>query len=70
MTKSLISEDICGGLACEDQMYSEAEMSTVEFGAYSTKEERKAKVTQGIFVQGVNLNSLSLSISDHKATGL
>lgn len=74
MTKSVILEDVCGGWACEDQMCSEAEMGRVEFGAYSTKEQRKAKVTQGIFLQGANLNELSLSLSlsssDHKATGL
>ena len=48
MTKSVILEDVCGGWACEDQMYSEAEMGMVELGAYSSKEERRAKVTQGI----------------------
>lgn len=62
MTKSVILEDVCGGWACEDQVYSEAEMGMVELGVYSTKEERRAKVTQRILVQGENLNCLSLQL--------
>lgn len=62
MTKSVILEDVCGGWACEDQVYSEAEMGMVELGVYFTKEERRAKVTQRILVQGENLNCLSLQL--------